>query len=116
MSDEELMGNLAWLMQVVPECEGVIAADKQGKLIGGKTLIERDLDAIAKKMKTVLDASEFNDVLEKGKPIEIILNWENGYMIVMTDDKKIIGAMLGGEDKLQISVLSRRLRQIFGYP
>lgn len=113
---EELMGNLVWLMQVVPECEGVVAAEKNGKLIGGKTLIDRDLGAIAKKMKSLLDASDFNDVIEKGNIIEVILSWESGYMIVMTDDKKIIGAMLGEEDKLQISVLSRRLRQIFGYP
>jgi predicted regulator of Ras-like GTPase activity (Roadblock/LC7/MglB family) len=113
---EELLGNLAWLMEVVPECEGALALDKDGNLIGGQTILERDLPAIASRIQALLKASEFNDLLEKGKPIEVIISWEAGFMVVMTDGEKTVGAMLGEEDRLQLSALSRRLKQIFGYP
>ena len=38
---------MAELMDVVPECEGLIAADTNGKVLVGQTLLDMDHDIIA---------------------------------------------------------------------
>ena len=52
MNKEELEQKLAQLMDTVPECEGLIAADTEGKVIIGQTITELNHSKIAKTCAT----------------------------------------------------------------
>ena len=113
MSNEEIVQNLAWLMDTISECEGALAIDADGNLIEGQTILERDVEAIAEKINTLLNAAnEFDADLEKGATYEIIVGFEGGFLVIHTNGELTLGGLLGEDGRLQMSLLSRSMKRI----
>ena len=57
---------LAELMDAVPECEGLIAADLNGKVLVGQTILDSDHDAIAKACALIIkDSNDLGKNIKK---------------------------------------------------
>ncbi len=104
---------LAELFDVVPETEGLIAADLEGKVIVGQTLTDMDHNGIAKKCSAII--KEFNGLGEntgKGALKSATVELENGYAVIVGSDTGILIALAGLDGKSSLSLLKRNLVSI----
>jgi predicted regulator of Ras-like GTPase activity (Roadblock/LC7/MglB family) len=101
---------LAELFDVVPETEGLIASDLEGKVIVGQTITDMDHNGIAKACATIIKNSNvLGDNTSKGGIKSATIDLENGYGVIVSSDNGILIAIAGLDGKASLSLLKRNL-------
>jgi predicted regulator of Ras-like GTPase activity (Roadblock/LC7/MglB family) len=113
MSKEKIESELAKLMDIVPECEGLIAADANGKLIVGQTITDMDDEKIAKACAQILkDSNKLGQDIEKGSVRNTTIELENGYAVLVGSEKMVLIALAGADGRSSLGLLKRNLISI----
>jgi predicted regulator of Ras-like GTPase activity (Roadblock/LC7/MglB family) len=113
MSKKLIEEKLAELMDIVPECEGLIAADLQGKVIVGQTLTDMDHNKIAKACAAIIkDSNNLGNDIGKGSLKTTTMELEKGFAVLVGSNKNILIALAGVDGKSSLSLLKRNLKTI----
>ena len=113
MSKKVIEEKLAELMDIVPECEGLIAADLQGKVIVGQTLTDMDHNKIAKACAAIIkDSNNLGNDIGKGSLRTTTIELEKGFAVLVGSDKIILIALAGIDGKSSLSLIKRNLKTI----
>ncbi|MFX0057121.1 MAG: roadblock/LC7 domain-containing protein [Candidatus Hodarchaeota archaeon] len=112
-SKEVIEQKLAELMDIVPECEGLIAADPNGKIIVGQTITEMDHQSIAKNCLTIInDSNSLGKNIGKGTLKVTTIELQNGFAVLVGSNKTVLIALAGLDGKASLSLLKRHLISI----
>ncbi|TKJ22626.1 MAG: hypothetical protein CEE42_12750 [Promethearchaeota archaeon Loki_b31] len=104
---------LAELFDIVPETEGLIASDLEGKVIVGQTITEMDHSAIAKTCVAIIKfSSTVGDNIGKGAFKTATIDLKSGYAVIVKSDAIILIALAGLDGKASLSLLKRNLISI----
>ena len=104
---------LSELFDIVPETEGLIASDLEGKVIVGQTITDMDHNEIAKKCSAIIKESNgLGESTGKGALISATVNLENGYAVIVGSNTGILIALAGLDGKSSLSLLKRNLVSI----
>lgn len=113
MSKEIIEPKLAELMDTVPECEGLIAADMSGNVLIGQTLTEMDHGKIAKSCAQIIkDSNALGADIGKGKLTTITVELAEGYVVLTGSENAILIALAGPDGKASLGLLKRNLLKI----
>ena len=114
MFDKEVIEKkLAELFDVVPETEGLIASDLEGKVITGQTITDMDHNGIAKACATLIkNSNAFGDTIGKGSINTATMELEDGYAVIVSSEKGLLIALAGLDGKASITLLKRNLISI----
>ena len=114
MSKDVIEKKLAQLMDTVPECEGLIAADiKDGKVIVGQTITEMDHAKIAKACVSIIkDSKVIAGLTDKGTLKTTNIELEEGFAVLVGSDKIILIALAGVDGQASLGLLKRNLISI----
>ena len=113
MSKEEVEPKLAELMDSVPECEGLIAATKEGEVIIGQTITELDHSKIAKACaKIIQDSNALGKDIGKGSLKNTTIELDSGFAVLVGSDKILLIALTGLDGKASLALLKRNLTSI----
>ncbi len=113
MSKKAIEEKLAQLMDTVPECEGLIAADPSGKVIVGQTITEMDHGKIAKACATFIKNSKtLGDSIEKGSIKTTTIELEKGYAVLASSAKTLLIGLAGTDGQASLGLLKRNLISI----
>ena len=113
MSKEVIEQELAKLFDIVPECEGLIAANLDGEVLVGQTLTEMDHDKIAKSCAAIVkDSNALGLDVGKGGLKSMTIELEEGFAVLVGSAKTILIALAGSEDKASLSLLKSKLTSI----
>ena len=113
MSKEDIEKNLAKLMDTVPKCEGLIAADMNGKVIVGQTITEMDHNKIAKACVSIIkDSNTLGKDVNKGILKNTTIELEEGFAVLVGSDKTVLIALAGTDGKASLGLLKRNLISI----
>ena len=113
MSKKEIEPKLAQLMDIVPECEGLIAADSNGKVIVGQTITEMDHTAIAKFCSAIIkDSDALGKNIGKGSLRTTTIELENGFAVLVGSDELVLIAIAGADGGASLGLLKRNLMSI----
>ena len=113
MSKAAIEKKLAELMDLVPECEGLIAADKTGKVIVGQTLTEMDHGKIAKACVTIIkDSNTLGKDIGKGSLKITTIELDEGFAVLVGSEKTVIIALAGSDGMASLGLLKRNLISI----
>ena len=104
---------LAELFDVVPETEGLIASDLEGKVIVGQTITEMDLNGIAKACATLVkNCNALGNSTGKGNVKAATIELEDGYGVIVSSSEGILIALAGLDGKASLALLKRNLISI----
>lgn len=104
---------LAELMDIIPECEGLIAADANGKVIIGQTITETDHNAIAKACTSIIkESNTLGNNISKGKLKTTTIELDEGFAVLVGSDALILIALAGLDGRASLSLLKRNLISI----
>lgn len=104
---------LAELFDLVPETEGLIAADLEGKVIVGQTITDMDHSGIAKKCSALIKESNgLGTNTGKGALKSATIEMESGYAVIVGSDTGILIALAGLDGKSSLTLLKRNLVSI----
>ena len=104
---------LAELMDLVPECEGLIAADLEGKVLVGQTILESDHGAIASACATIIkDANKLGNNIKKGALKDTTIELEEGFAVIVGGSEVVLIALAGTDGKASLGLLKRNLMSI----
>jgi predicted regulator of Ras-like GTPase activity (Roadblock/LC7/MglB family) len=110
MSKDAIEAKLAELMDTVPECEGLIAADLEGKVIVGQTITEMDHSKIAKACLSIInDSNSLGNDIGKGSLKNTTIELENGFAVLVGSKKIILIALAGQDGRASLGLLKRNL-------
>jgi len=113
MSKEEIEKKMAQLMDTVPECEGLIAADLNGKVIVGQTITEMNHAKIAKSCVSIIkDSNALGVDIDKGSLRNTTIELENGFAVLVGSEKTVLIALAGIDGKASLGLLKRNLISI----
>ena len=113
MSNEEIEAKLAQLMDTVPECEGLIAADIDGNVLVGQTITEMDHAVIAKSVSVIIkDANLLGQNTGKGELKATTIELASGYAVLVGSENKILIALAGEDGMASLGLLKRNLVSI----
>ncbi|MCP4760724.1 MAG: roadblock/LC7 domain-containing protein [archaeon] len=109
----DIEAKLAQLMSDIAEIEGIVAFDAGGKVISGQTIEEKDKNKIAKTASSLIgNLKPFGESIGKGNVNEVTLNMDEGYAVILFGEKHSIAAFVGKDDKNQLALLSRSIRNL----
>lgn len=104
---------LAELMDIVPETEGLIAADANGKVIVGQTLTDMDHSKIAKACAAIIkDSNSLGKDIGKGSLKTTTIELDNGYAVLVGSEKNVLIALAGVDGRSSLGLLKRNLISI----
>jgi len=104
---------LAELMDIVPETEGLIAADASGKVLVGQTITEMDHAKIAKACATIIkDSDNLGKEMGKGSLKTTTIELENGFAVLVGSEDHVLIALAGLDGKASLGLLKRNLISI----
>ncbi|UCD01646.1 MAG: roadblock/LC7 domain-containing protein [Promethearchaeota archaeon] len=104
---------LAELMDIVPECEGLIAADSNGKVMIGQTITEMDHGKIAKACATIIkDSNALGKDTGKGGLKTTTIELEKGFAVLVGSEKSVLIALAGLDGRSSLALLKRNLISI----
>ncbi len=104
---------LAELMDIVPETEGLIAADASGKVLVGQTITEMDHAKIAKACATIIkDSNSLGKDIGKGSLKTTTIELEKGYAVLVGSEKAVLIALAGVDGRSSLGLLKRNLISI----
>lgn len=111
MVDKKVLeGKMAELMNIIPECEGLIAADSNGKVIIGQTITEMDHGKIAKACATLIkDSNTLGKDIGKGGLKTTTIELENGFAVLVGSEKNILIGLAGLDGRSSLALLKRNL-------
>ena len=110
---ESIEKKLAELFDIVPETEGLIASDLEGKVITGQTITDMDHNGIAKACATLIkNSNTIGENTGKGNLKSANIELEDGYVVIVSSDKGILIALAGLDGKASLSLLKRNLISI----
>ena len=110
---ESIEKKLAELFDIVPETEGLIASDLEGKVITGQTITDTDHNGIAKACATLIkNSNTIGENTGKGNLKSANIELEDGYVVIVSSDKGILIALAGLDGKASLSLLKRNLISI----
>lgn len=114
MFDKEVIEKkLAKLFDVVPETEGLIATDPEGKVIVGQTITDMDHNGIAKACATLIkNANTLGENTGKGNLKSATIELEDGFGVIVSSDKGLLIALAGLDGKASLTLLKRNLISI----
>ncbi len=113
MDKAEIEKKLAELMDIVPECEGLIAADLEGKVIVGQTILDSDHGEIAKICANIIkEANNLGSSVKKGALKDTTIELEEGFAVVVGSSELILIAVAGTDGKASLGLLKRNLMSI----
>ena len=113
MSKAAIEKKLAELMDTVPECEGLIAADKAGKVIVGQTITEMDHGKIAKACATIIkDSNTLGKDIGKGSLKTTTIELDEGFAVLVGSEKTVLIALAGTDGMASLGLLKRNLISI----
>ncbi len=113
MDKKEIEAKLAELMDIVPECEGLIAANADGKVIIGQTLTGLDDGKIAKLASVVLkDIASLGEQVGKGLIKSTTVEIEEGFMVLVSAKEIILIGLAGIDGQASLSLIKRHLKSI----
>lgn len=113
MSKDVIEKKLAQLMDTVPECEGLIAADIDGKVIIGQTITEMDHAKIAKACVSIIkDSNTIAGLTDKGTLKTINIELEEGFAVLVGSNKTVLIALIGTDGQASLGLLKRNLISI----
>ncbi|MHA1490391.1 MAG: roadblock/LC7 domain-containing protein [Promethearchaeota archaeon] len=113
MSKEVIEAKLAELMDTVPECEGLIAADMEGNVIVGQTIIDMDHGKIAETcLNIVKNSNNLSANIDKGTNKNTTIELENGFVILVSSEKLLLIALTGMDGKTSLGLIKRNLKSI----
>ena len=113
MSKDVIEKKLAQLMDTVPECEGLIAADLDGKVIVGQTITEMDHAKIAKACVSIIkDSNTITSLTDKGTLKTTTIELEEGYAVLVGSNKTVLIALAGVDGRASLGLLKRNLISI----
>lgn len=113
MSKQEIEASLAKLMDTVPECEGLIAADGTGKVIIGQTITEMDHAKIAKTCATIIkDMNSLGTEIAKGSVQTTTMELDEGFALLAGSENLVLFALAGADGKASLGLLKRNLLSI----
>ena len=113
MDKLEIEKNLAELMDMVPECEGLIAAEPDGKVIIGQTITQMDHGTIAKSCATLVkDVKNLSDKLSKGNLKDMTVELDSGFAVIVGSKTLVLVALAGTDGKASLGLLKRKLINI----
>ena len=104
---------LAELMDAVPECEGLIAADSNGKVLIGQTITEMNHDKIAKACAAIIkDTNNLGNNIGKGSLKTTTIELDNGFAVLVGSEKTILIAIAGLDGRSSLALLKKNLNSI----
>ena len=104
---------LAELMDIVPECEGLIAADTNGKVIIGQTITDMDHGKIAKACVAIIkDSNTLGKDTGKGRLKTTTIELENGFAVLVGSEKNTLIALAGSDGRSSLALIKRNLMSI----
>jgi predicted regulator of Ras-like GTPase activity (Roadblock/LC7/MglB family) len=104
---------LAELMDIIPECEGLIAADSNGEIIVGKTITDMDDDKIAKACVAIVnDSNALGNDTGKGGLKTITIELEDGFVVLVGSKENTLIALAGSDGRSSLALLKRNLISI----
>ena len=104
---------LAELMDSVPETEGLIAADANGKVIIGQTITEMDHGKIAKACAAIIkDSNNVGKDIGKGGLKTTSIELENGFAVLVGSEKTVLIGLAGLDGRSSLALLKRNLMSI----
>jgi len=104
---------LAELMDIVPETEGLIAADPNGKVLIGQTITEMDHAKIAKACATIIkDSNNLGKDIGKGSLRTTTIELEKGYAVLVGSEKSVLIALAGVDGRSSLGLIKRNLISI----
>ncbi|MFX1480436.1 MAG: roadblock/LC7 domain-containing protein [Promethearchaeota archaeon] len=104
---------LAELMDIVPECEGLIAADSSGKVQIGQTITDMDHGKIAKACATIIkDSNTLGKDIGKGGLKTTTIELEDGFAVLVGSEKSVLIALAGLDGRSSLALLKRNLISI----
>jgi len=104
---------LAELMDIVPECEGLIAADSNGKVIIGQTITDMDHSKIAKACVAIIkDSNTLGKDTDKGSLKTTTIELERGFAVLVGSEKNTLIALAGSDGRSSLALLKRNLISI----
>jgi predicted regulator of Ras-like GTPase activity (Roadblock/LC7/MglB family) len=113
MDKKVLEQKLAELMDIVPECEGLIAADMNGNVLVGQTITDMDHNLIAKHCVAIIkDSNILGENIGKGSLKTTTIELEQGFAVLVGSDKTVLIALAGMDGKSSLSLLKRNLFSI----
>ena len=113
MDKKTIEQKLAELMDLVPEVEGLIASEPNGKVIIGQTLTEMDHGSIAKACASIIkDSNNLGNDIGKGALKTTTIELNEGFAVLVGSDKLVLIALAGLDGKSSMSLLKRNLISI----
>ncbi len=114
MVDKKILEQkLAELMDIVPECEGLIAADSNGKVLIGQTITEMDHGKIAKACAAIIkDSNALGKDIGKGGLKTTTIELESGFAVLVGSEKSVLIALAGLDGRSSLALLKRNLISI----
>ena len=114
MADKKVIEKkLSELFDIVPETEGLIVSDLEGKVIIGQTITDMDHSAIAKTCVALIkDSSNMGNHIGKGAFKTATIDLESGYAVIVKSDAIVLIALAGLDGKASLSLLKRNLISI----
>ncbi|MFX1238641.1 MAG: roadblock/LC7 domain-containing protein [Promethearchaeota archaeon] len=113
MDKKAIEKKLAELMDAVPECEGLIAAHTDGKVIVGQTLTEMDHGSIAIACSSIIkDANTLGVKTGKGALKDTTIELESGFAVIVSSASVVLIALAGTDGRPSLGLLKRNLTSI----
>jgi predicted regulator of Ras-like GTPase activity (Roadblock/LC7/MglB family) len=114
MVDKKILEQkLAELMDIVPECEGLIAADSNGKVLIGQTITDMDHSKIAKACVAIIkDSNTLGKDTGKGGLKTTTIELEKGFAVLVGSKKNTLIALAGSDGRSSLALLKRNLISI----
>jgi len=104
---------LAELMDAIPECEGLIAADSNGKVIIGQTITEMSHDKIAKACAAIVkETNNLGTNIGKGSLKTTTIELDNGFAVLVGSEKNVLIALAGLDGRSSLALLKKNLSSI----
>jgi predicted regulator of Ras-like GTPase activity (Roadblock/LC7/MglB family) len=113
MKKEEIEPKLANVMSAVSECEGLICAGTDGKVVVGQTLTEMNHAAIASSAATLVK-TDIGKPSNKGGLKDITIGLDKGYLIIIVKGTNMLIGLLGEDGKNAVGLLTRQLKLLLG--
>ncbi len=100
-------------MDIVPECEGLIATDSNGKVLIGQTITDMDHGKIAKACVAIIkDSNTLGKDTGKGSLKTTTIELENGFAVLVGSEKNTLIALAGMDGRSSLALLKRNLISI----
>ncbi len=104
---------LAELMDAVPECEGLIAADLNGKVLIGQTITEMSHDKIAKACVAIVkETNNLGANIGKGSLKTTTIELDNGFAVLVGSENTVLIALAGLDGRSSLALLKKNLSSI----